>query len=403
MKKSLILALLLAAETALAQGFDVLKTASVSLGAMEGRGQIQCPQRSPGGEMLSFEYLAANGDTLETYVADIDQTEVFPLKVGAPVSAMGNVKQDLFSLGGPGEKPVSEQAAWGPTTKRGAQLVFAATRREASRGGAEINFDLMYVSKGKRRYLTDHPENDSGPSFSPDGDYLAFTSGRTGEGDIYLYSFYREDSQLTRVTFEETGSELYPIFCPSGKILAYLGHLGGADHLFAIDDPLELVGMRDEGRRMAAVRAKTRDLTTGWRHSSFAPAFSPDSKWIAFYVHPKGEVKSDLYLVAATGGEPRLLMENVLPGTRFGPAWSPDGDGLFAVEENAQLMNPIVWVPLDPAMPKKRLETGTQLNTDLGAFRSGTGVFLLFAAQGGGEGDSEKRWRKIFVSNLVRN
>lgn len=382
--------------------FEALKTVELGIGELEGKGQIQCPQLSPGGEAVSFEFLAANGDSLEVYTADVAEPGVFPPILKAPSSVMGNIRQDVFSLGGPGERPVSEQAAWGPTTKRGVQMAFAATRREASRGGAEINFDLMYTTKGKRRFLTEHPENDSGPNFAPEGDYLAFSSGRTGQGDIYLYSFFREESPLTRITFEETGSELYPTFAPDSKTLAYVGHLGGADHLLVIDEPVELAAVKDESERMTKARAKTRDLTAGWRHSAFAPSYSPDSKWIAFYVHPKGELTSDLYVVATNGGEPRLLMENVLPGTRSGPAWSTDGDGLFIVEENAQAMNPVVWVPLDPAATKKRLSTGTQLNTDLSVVKGKGITMLLYAAQGGGEKDPEKRWRKLFVTSIVR-
>lgn len=393
---------LLAATVSWSAGFEAVRTEPVAIGEAEGKGQIQNPLLSPGGEALTFEFLAANGDSLEVYLAEVQEVGTFPPRIKEAASVMGNLRQDVFSLGGPGEKPVSEQAAWGPATKRGTQLVFAATRREASRGGAEINFDLMYVTKGKRRFLTEHPENDSGPNFSPDGEYLAFTSGRSGEGDIYLYSFFHEDSQLTRITFEESGSELYPTFSPDGKSLAFIGHLGGADHLLVIDAPPKLTGIGDDAARQAASRAATRDLTAGWRHSAFAPSWSPDSKMIAFYVHPKGELKSDLYVVPAQGGEPRLLMENVLPGTRFGPAWSPVGDGVFVVEENAQALNPIVWVPLDPAGEKKRLSTGTQLNADITLCGPAGSPWLLYAAQGGGEKDAEKRWRKIFATSLAR-
>lgn len=402
MRIILAAACVLTVTSALATDFEVLRTVSLGIGEMEGKGQIQSPQRSPGGEALSFEFLAANGDTLEVYVAEIENPDVFPPRLKTPVSVMGAVSQDVFSLAGPGDKPVSEQAAWGPSTKRGTQLVFAATRREASRGGAQINFDLMYVTKGKRRFLTDHPENDSSPTFTPDGDYVVFTSGRSGEGDLYSYSFFGEGNELTRLTFEETGSELNATFSPDGKSLAYIEHTGGWDHLYVVDEPRELMGIKDDAARVIRGRAKMRDLTPNWRNSASAPSFSPDSKWIAFYVHPKGQVMSDLYVVRASGGEARLLMEGVVAGSGDGPAWNPDSDGLFVVEENAQLMNPIVWVPLDPSAARKRLNTNTELNADIDTFRLGSTVCLVYAAQGGGEKDAEKRWRKVFATQLGR-
>ena len=70
----------------------------------------------------------------------------------------------------------------------------------------------------------------------PDGDYIAFTSGRTGEGDNYVYSFFTKKQPMTRITFEETGYELYPTWSPDGSRLAFIGHLGVADHLFLVDD-----------------------------------------------------------------------------------------------------------------------------------------------------------------------
>ena len=188
---------------------------------------------------------------------------------------------------------------------------------------------------------------------------------------------------------------------PDGSKVAYIGHLGGADHLLLVDDVKKLTEETSKDARRSAVRAQTRDLTAGWLHSCLAPSFSPDGKWLAFFMHPKGALKSDLYVVKVSGGEPMLLMENVLPASRMGPCWSPDSDGVFVVEENAQRMNPIAWVSLNPSKPHVRLETGTQLNNDLSAWKSGSSTYLLFAAQGG-DGDSEKRWRKLFVSRISK-
>jgi len=402
-KKFLCALVVFGAVAARGADYGVVTVKSLDMGPLESRGQVQNPLRSPGGEAIAFEFLGAEGDSLGVYVAEAEPGDGGIPKLNQPTAAMGNMKQDVFSLGGPEDKPVSEQEVWGPSTKRGTQLVFAATRRESSRGGAEVNYDLMYATKGKRRFLTDHPENDSSPAFSPNGEHLAFVSGRSGEGDIYIYSFYREDAQLIRLTFEESGSELSPVWSPDGKSLAFVGHLGGADHLLVIDDPLTVSEVREEAARMALLRTKTRDLTPGSQNSSFAPSFSPDGKWIAYYVHVKGELKSDLYLVPAGGGEARRLRGDVLPGARLGPAWSPESDGVFVVDENAQEMNPIEWVPIARGGEARRLETGTELNTDVTAWKTGDSTYLLFAAQGGSSGEKEKRWRKLFAAQLKRN
>lgn len=400
MRKYIISLLVLLAHVSWA-GYVVDRTEALSLGRVEGVGQLANPVRSIGGHAIAFEVLSADGELLEVYQAKVENPLVYPPVLAEPATVVPSNKVDVFSLGTPGERSISQSPSFGPATKRGNSIVVAATRREASRGGKQVNFDIYYTRKGKRQFITEHPDNDSEPSLSSDGEYIAFTSGRTGEGDIYVYSFFSEKQPMTRITFEETGSELYPTWSPDGSMLAYIGHLGGADHLLLVDDVKKLTEELSESARRAAVRAQTTDLTAGWPHSCLAPSFSPDGKWLAFFMHPKGMLKSDLYVVKVGGGEPMLLMENVLPASRLGPCWSPDSDGIFVVEENAQLMNPITWVSLDPSVPHERLETATQLNNDLSAWKSGAATYLLFAAQGG-NGDAQKRWRKLFVSRLTR-
>ncbi|HEU4880296.1 MAG TPA: hypothetical protein VFT21_12620, partial [Gemmatimonadaceae bacterium] len=58
--------------------------------------------------------------------------------------------------------------------------------------GREIVFtsggDIWTVSRsgGDARLLVSHPATDRRPFYSPDGSRLAFTSTRTGNGDVYV-------------------------------------------------------------------------------------------------------------------------------------------------------------------------------------------------------------------------
>src|SRR6266542_3518161 len=73
--------------------------------------------------------------------------------------------------------------------------------------GATIAFvsggDIWEVpaSGGDARLLISHPATESRPLFSPDGKRLAFTSTRTGAGDVYLLTIASGD--LTRLTFDD--------------------------------------------------------------------------------------------------------------------------------------------------------------------------------------------------------
>ena len=54
---------------------------------------------------------------------------------------------------------------------------------------------------GDARLLVSHPATESRPLFSPDGRRLAFTSTRTGNGDVYVLTLATGD--VTRVTFDD--------------------------------------------------------------------------------------------------------------------------------------------------------------------------------------------------------
>src|SRR4051794_33679658 len=54
---------------------------------------------------------------------------------------------------------------------------------------------------GDARLLVSHPATESRPLFSPDGARLAFTSTRTGNGDVYVLTLGNGD--VTRLTFDD--------------------------------------------------------------------------------------------------------------------------------------------------------------------------------------------------------
>ncbi len=55
---------------------------------------------------------------------------------------------------------------------------------------------------GTASILVSHPATEARPKFSPDGKRLAFTSNRTGNGDIYVLNLQTND--LSRITFDDS-------------------------------------------------------------------------------------------------------------------------------------------------------------------------------------------------------
>lgn len=381
-------------------GFGVSQVAPLALAGLGGAGQVGDPRISPDGAHLSFELLGADGETLQVYLAPLAHSAGRPPEAGAPELAVPQPPADPFRLPGPGSRPVSEHLSWGPPKRGQPRYALAATRVAASRGAAHVNFDLYFAEPGRRRYLTDHPATDAQPAVSPDGDFIAFASGRSGQGDVYLYHFFAEAEPYVAVSFEAAGSELYPAWDPAGERLAYTGQLGAEYRIFVVDQVRTLAAEPDPERRKTAARRLTRDLTPGWKGACLAPSFSPDGQRVAFYSRDGASGRADLYVVGTEGGAARLLLRGGLPETRGGPRWSPRGDGLFTVREDADRLNPLVWVPLAEAAAPSELDTGTQLNADPFAVAQGDAVRLYFTAQGGGDA-GEKRWRRIYSALLT--
>src|SRR5436190_5736625 len=57
------------------------------------------------------------------------------------------------------------------------------------------------VRGGEARLLVSHPATESRPLYSPDGTLLAFTSSRTGNGDVYVLRL--ATGQVARLTFDD--------------------------------------------------------------------------------------------------------------------------------------------------------------------------------------------------------
>src|SRR5205823_11260219 len=59
---------------------------------------------------------------------------------------------------------------------------------------------------GDARLLVSHPSTESRPLYSPDGKRLAFTSTRTGNGDVYALTLATGD--LARLTFDDAAEQV---------------------------------------------------------------------------------------------------------------------------------------------------------------------------------------------------
>jgi Tol biopolymer transport system component len=118
-------------------------------------------------------------------------------------------------------------AAFSPDGKT---LVFRSSR------GGQSDLYLMDVDGGNLRRMTNDPATDTFPVFSPAGDEIAFTSDRDGIADssgyrttdIYILGIQRDGNpgQIRRVTTAD-GHDAHPVYSPDGEWIVYTSEQGG--------------------------------------------------------------------------------------------------------------------------------------------------------------------------------
>jgi TolB protein len=190
----------------------------------------------------------------------------------------------------------------------------------------------------------------SNPSVSPDGSKIAFNSDRDGTPDLYVMS--ADGSNVVRLT-QNPERESAPVWSPDGRTLRFFVTGTDASRIYAIDlqsrkiTPAGQVqgrGVRiaGDGKRVlyalgswTAVQlmesdangAGVRQLSDG-TSAIWSPRWSPNGKQIAF-AGQDGDKHLHIYLMNADGSEVRQLTHfDAADGRAQSPAWSPDGKRL---------------------------------------------------------------------------
>ena len=212
-----------------------------------------------------------------------------------------------------------------------------------------MNFD-----GGNLTQLTSTPAHHLSPAWSPDGRYLVYTSFEDGNPDLFIYDHvHKKHSKLSgraginsgghfahtgnivaftgsqrgdadifvidrqgmsrRRLIKGVGLDVDPAFSPDGKWLAFVSGRYGNPHIFraTLNWSMERLQVTNDKRLTYA----------GWYNAN--PAWSPDSRQIAFAGYDRDIDRFDIFLMNADGSNlERMTLNN---GDNESPSWSPNG------------------------------------------------------------------------------
>jgi Tol biopolymer transport system component len=203
------------------------------------------------------------------------------------------------------------QSAWAGTFPGpNGQIAFSSDRD----GNYEIyvmNDDGSDVTR-----LTDDDANDFDPSWSPDGEKIAFVSFRDGSNNMEIYVMNSDGTDQTRLTDNYDALDREPSWSPDGEKISFASNRDGNYEIYVMN-----ADGTDQTRLTDNDDALDRE-----------PSWSPDGEKIAFVSDRdsigEGDEVGDVNAIYSMDADDGSDVTRLTDDTRndLYPSWSPDGE-----------------------------------------------------------------------------
>ncbi len=249
--------------------------------------RLQSPRLSADGARVSFEVHHLANRRVELWGADLVETNVVGLTRKADIGqGLSDTRNEALAW----DHKRPSRHAWVVSGPGHPAIHLSSGEVIATPGGANKD-----------------------PSWDPSSSRFVFSSGRTGNGDLYLW----DDGTQLQLTYDNRKTELYPRFTPDGETVVYVRAGGGSSDIMMMD----------------VLRFTSLPLVEWEDADCSRPSPSPDSQE-AVFVSNQGTASAqdfDLWLTdLRPGAEPRRLGGPVHVPAAGGFTWTPDGKHVAA-------------------------------------------------------------------------
>jgi TolB protein len=180
----------------------------------------------------------------------------------------------------------------------GRQVAFASNR------SGHWNLHVLDLQTGETRQITDSPEYDGSPSWSPDGQWLAHESYIDGHLEIVIRPV--DGSQAPVRLTHHAGADFAPAWSPGGREIAFISTRSGENDVWIAN--------------LDRIEDRFRNVSHNNERQEYHTAWKPDGSALLWAAEENGNRSLFLWSVETPNAPAQYL------GTGDLPAWSPSGE-----------------------------------------------------------------------------